>query len=343
MTNIDPASAPDDSPPWVVVIGASAGGVEGLRTIAAGLPSDPKAAICVALHVSPSTKSRLPEILARTGSLPATHATDGDLLAAGRILVAPPGKHLIISNAHVHVTSGPKENGHRPAIDTLFRSAAETYGPRVIGVLLSGASEDGTAGLAAIKSAGGTAVVLDPRDALYPAMPQSAIDEVSVDFVLPANEINEAIGNLLLRDPDQLEHPSQLDRRRGPSGSARKQPGDPPPGKVSPFTCPDCGGSLWESDLGGVSQYQCRVGHTFSLDGLDQAQSNALEAAMWSALRALEETIALSERIAERSREAGNERTASKFERRGARLTEHARLIRSVVVDSESVTSAPER
>jgi two-component system, chemotaxis family, protein-glutamate methylesterase/glutaminase len=181
----------------VIVVGASAGGVQALSRLAAGLPPDLPAAVAVVLHVPPSGHSVLHQILQRAGPLPCDAAQDGEALRAGHIYVGPPDRHLVLDDREVRLTRGPKENGHRPAIDPLFASAARTHGPRAIGVILSGTLDDGTAGLAAIKLAGGTTVVQDPEDALYPGMPSSAIERVAVDHVVALDELASLLSELV--------------------------------------------------------------------------------------------------------------------------------------------------
>jgi len=170
----------------IIVVGASAGGVDALTQLVRGLPADLPAAVFVVVHVPAHGPSVLPRILSRSGPLPATHPQDGQAIRTGRIYVAPPDYHLLVKNGYVRLTRGPRENKHRPSVDSLFRTAARTYGPRVVGVVLSGVLDDGTAGLAAIKLAGGIAAVQHPDDALYPGMPQSALNNVAVDHALPA-------------------------------------------------------------------------------------------------------------------------------------------------------------
>ena len=177
----------------IVVVGASAGGVEALRAIVSELPRELPAAVFVVLHVPAIATSVLPAILGRAGDLPAAHAEDGAEIERGRIYVAPPDHHLLIQPGFMRVNRGPKENGYRPAIDPTFRTAAATYGSRVIGVVLSGVLDDGSAGLAAVKSHGGRALVQDPTDALYPMMPESAIQAAEPDLVLPRAELAAAI------------------------------------------------------------------------------------------------------------------------------------------------------
>ena len=179
------------------MIGASAGGVEALKTVAARLPADLPAAICVVLHIAPTSTSALAGILGRAGDLPCRAATDGEPLRPGHILVATPDHHLVVEDGVARVTVGPRENNHRPSIDTLFRSAAHAHGPDVVGVVLSGTRDDGSAGLAIIKSRGGAAVVQDPEDALYPGMPTNAIAQVAVDAVAPVALVADAITALV--------------------------------------------------------------------------------------------------------------------------------------------------
>jgi two-component system, chemotaxis family, protein-glutamate methylesterase/glutaminase len=181
---------PDDA---IVVIGASAGGVEAVSTIVRELPVSLPAAVFVTLHFPATGTSFLPRILARMGRLPVMHPRDGERLERGHIYVAPPACHMMLRRGAIRVARGPRENGMRPAIDPLFRSAAAAYADRVVGVVLTGSLDDGTAGLLAIKRAGGIAIVQDPADALFASMPQSAIEHVSVDHVLPRSEIARAI------------------------------------------------------------------------------------------------------------------------------------------------------
>lgn len=181
----------------LVVIGASAGGVEAISTIVSKLPPDLNAAVFVVLHIPHNATSYLPQILSRAGPLRAIHPDAESRIEPGVIYVAPPDKHLLITYGKVITVRGPRENGHRPAVDPLFRSAAESYGSDVIGVVLSGNLDDGTAGLAAIKQQGGIAIVQSPKEALYQGMPVSAIEHVVVDHVLPLDEIVPAVLRLI--------------------------------------------------------------------------------------------------------------------------------------------------
>jgi two-component system chemotaxis response regulator CheB len=193
----------------IVVIGASAGGVEALMSLARALPIDLPAAVFVVLHIPAHTPSVLPQLLARVGKLPVSHAVDREPVRSGRIYVAPPDRHMLLSGECVRLNTGPQDHNHRPAIDTLFRSAARSYGKRVIGVVLSGALHDGTAGLLAIKLGGGRTVVQDPSEASYPSMPRSALAQVQIDHVATLATLGPLIARLVrepISDSDERSH-----------------------------------------------------------------------------------------------------------------------------------------
>jgi two-component system, chemotaxis family, protein-glutamate methylesterase/glutaminase len=194
-------ATPSPTGRYLIVVGASAGGVQALCELVAGLPPDLPAAVLVVLHVAPHGHSALPAILARSGRLPACHPADGEAIRPGRIYVAPPDLHLMVEDGHLQLSRQASENGHRPAVDILFRTAARAYGPRVVGVVLTGNLDDGTAGLATIKRCGGRAVVQDPREADYPGMPESAIANVAVDHVLPLGEMAAVLQQLVHEAP----------------------------------------------------------------------------------------------------------------------------------------------
>jgi two-component system, chemotaxis family, protein-glutamate methylesterase/glutaminase len=197
-----------------VVIGASAGGVEVLKRVVNGLPADLRAAICIVLHIAPGSPSMLPHILSRAGPLPCRAAQDGERLRQGVILVAPPDHHLAIGHGHVRVTGDPRENGHRPAVDVLFRSAAAALEGRVVGVVLSGTRDDGSAGLAVIKAKGGATIVQDPEEAMYAGMPASAIANVAVDAIVPSDLVASTIAAMVKgTDPP----PGGASEGRGPA------------------------------------------------------------------------------------------------------------------------------
>jgi two-component system, chemotaxis family, protein-glutamate methylesterase/glutaminase len=328
----------------IVVIGASAGGVEAISTLVADLPRDLPAAVLVVLHVAKS-RSMLPEILTRAGKLPAAHPDDGDRLEPGRIYVARPDHHLVIEAGHIRVVHGPTENGCRPAVDPLFRSAARVFGPRVIGVVLTGGLDDGTAGLAAVKEAGGIAIVQDPDEAFAPSMPRSARAFVNVDHVLPLREMGAMISRLT-REPIESQPPTP-GVHVAPMEPDLAQPllvlhETDRPGKVSVFTCPECHGTLWEADERGIVRFRCRVGHVYSVESMLAAQTDSVDRALWTALRSVEERAALTHRLAERARALGHHWAARAFEQRALSADGHAAVIRELLVTRTLLHEVPD-
>jgi two-component system chemotaxis response regulator CheB len=287
----------------VVVIGASAGGIETLRTLVAALPDDFAAPICVVLHTAPQSPGLLDSILARAGRLPATNAVNGERLNAAHIYVAPPDFHLLIEPGIVRITKGPRENRFRPAIDPLFRSAAQVYGPRAIGVILTGSLDDGTDGLWAIKQLGGCAVVQDPTEALFPSMPQHALDHVDVDYVLPIAEIAPLLVKLTsaaapaaerAEVPELLHVEVKIAMEHNPIEAGLERIGTP-----SKFACPECHGVLLELKEGTRTKFRCHTGHAYSVASLLAAIGEGIEDSLWNAVRALEEGQLLMTRMAE--------------------------------------------
>lgn len=324
----------------MVVIGASAGGVESLRTVVAELPAGLPAAVFVILHVAATGNSVLPSILTRAGEMPASHPEDGDPIEYGRIYVAPPDRHMVVHEDTIGIQGGPKENGHRPAIDPLFRSAAGHHGPRVVGVVLSGTLDDGASGLRWIKEAGGLALVQDPDEAMYESMPRAAIAYAHPHAIVPAAVLGRMIGEVAGTHAEQEEEAMA-------GVNAEDEPGhemldeDPQPGRRAAFACPDCGGGLWEIEDGGLLRFRCRVGHAFSEASMLERQSDALETALWTGLRVLEERAALAHRLGKRLADRGSTTTAKRFERQAAEAEEHAVHLRELL-ESIGVTAAPD-
>ncbi len=321
----------------MVVVGASAGGIEALRALVARLPADLPAAVLVVIHTAPNSPQLVPGILQASGPLPVAYASHGALVARGHIYVAPPDHHLILAGETMQVVRGPKENRARPAIDPLFRSAAWAYGPQAIGVVLSGMLNDGTAGLWAIKSCGGIAVVQDPEEARFGDMPRHALAHVPVDHRLTADAIGELVGRLV-RQPIDAAHLSL--RRSEQVGletkMARVRENDMNDmnriGKLSPYTCPACKGSLWEVDDANVLRFRCHTGHAFTAEDLADSQDDGIENALYAAVRALEESGKLSAAVAVRARDDDRERLAEVYEARARDAEHNADLIRALLV-----------
>lgn len=322
----------------IVVIGASADGLEALKGILGGLPPDLEAAVMIVLHTANHAKSLLAQILERAGKLPVSHPSDGEPVERGRVYIAPPSFHMIVEDGVLRVLQGPRENLHRPAIDPLFRSAAAAYGPRVIGVILTGMLDDGTAGLMVVSASGGKAIVQNPETALYPGMPRSAHHHVPDAQIANLQDIPA----LLLQ---QISSPL-------PAGTSR--PGDTPlgaaketriaeldmkeisseerSGRPSPFGCPDCGGVLWEIEQNGFLRFRCRVGHALTAQYLGAEQRHAVEAALWEALRALEESASLYRRMAGRATKSHHPIPAQLYEERASNTEANSRILRDFLL-----------
>jgi two-component system chemotaxis response regulator CheB len=283
--------------PRIVVVGASSGGLEALRALVGTLPEGFAAPVAIVLHTAPESPGLLHDILARAGQLPATNVKTLTKLRAGHIYVAPPDCHLVVEPGRVKATKGPKENRFRPAIDPLFRSAAQVYGPGAIGVILTGNLDDGTAGLWTIKRLGGTAIVQDPADALFPSMPASALNHVAVDYSVPLT----AIGPLLIRLTSELSESSQevvvpddvnievnIAKELHPVDAGLEGIATP-----SRYACPECHGVLLQMKDAGIVRFRCHTGHAYSMDSLMADVDDGIDEALWNAIRSLEEAALL--------------------------------------------------
>lgn len=339
----------------LVVVGASAGGVDALKRVLGRLPADFPAPVLVVMHVG-SRDSLLPALLTRACALPVRHARDGERLAPSTVLVAPPGRHMMVGRegavGFVRLTSGAMENHTRPAIDPLFRSAAAAYGPGVTGVVLTGYLDDGTIGLRAIKACGGTAVVQDPVDAYAASMPSNAIEQVAVDHVVQLDDIADTLRTLAAAPPQPLEQDAAMESNRpdvpewinvenrytSGAGSLRELERIARP---STFTCPECNGTLWEltADADGKtdgmqrSRYRCHTGHSFTALALEQSQDIAVEESLWAAIRALNEKEELARRLAEHAAARGLHVAAAEYTERAEAARRAAAVLRSALVD----------
>ncbi|HEU4433209.1 MAG TPA: chemotaxis protein CheB [Pyrinomonadaceae bacterium] len=333
-----------------IVIGASAGGVQALSTLVSSLPPDIPAAIFIVLHIPTDAPSLLPQILGRESRLGVAHAKNDEVIKPGRIYVAPPDLHLLIDRNHVRLVRGPKENFHRPSIDGLFRSAALWAGPRTIGVVLTGARSDGTAGMRAIKQRGGITIVQDPSEAMFPSMPMNVIQDIRVDYSLPLRDIAPLLSELSHTAADEegrypvsenLEIEARIVQQDMESEELIKSVEKL--GRISKLTCPDCHGALWEIDDEELLRFRCHVGHGFSAESLNNGQGGMIEVALWSAVRALEEQMILSKRIIERARKSNSTRAVKQFEKRMREAEEHSSAIRQLLLRGEKgdIAEAP--
>jgi two-component system, chemotaxis family, protein-glutamate methylesterase/glutaminase len=316
----------------IILLGASAGGVQALCEVVGSLPPNLPAAVFVVLHVAPHGQSALPTILSRSGCLPASHPSDGELIQPGRIYVAPPDRHLLIDDSRILLSRNATENGHRPAVDVLFRTSARVYRRRVIAVVLTGNLDDGTAGLAIVKRYGGVTVVQDPKEADYPSMPASAIANVQVDHVLPLADIGPLLDELVRQPlpPESVNNPEEGDEESNAMREQLEADGSES-GVASGFTCPECGGSLFEKPGQKPLHFRCRTGHAYSPESLLAKQSETLESALWAALRSLEENAALARRMEKRVREAGRDRAGERYAQRAEDAEKHAAFLRSIL------------
>jgi len=308
----------------IVVIGASAGGLAALKQLLPQLPRDLGAAVFVAVHSAPMRKSHLAALLNQPRGLLAHEAIHGERIVPGRVYVGPPDMHLMVGRGVVRVEHGPRENGHRPSVDALFRTAAQIYDARVIAIVLSGYLDCGTSGMQVVHDRRGVCVAQDPEEAEAPDMPQSAIRHVPVDFVRPVASMGELIRDLV----------------SGAATAATPNSG-PAPGEqetLAPeLTCPECQGVLKFSQRHGHLLYRCHVGHTFSDAAIEIAQGEAVERSLWAAVRALEESAGLAQRLAARATGSLRER----FEERETSQRAHAKVVRDVILSQPSAPAPP--
>lgn len=328
-----PNPAPD--PPKLVrdtvVIGASAGGIQALRTLVAELPSSFRATVLIVLHIG-AHKSTLASILRASGRVPVHDPRDGDEARAGHVYVAPPDRHMLLEYDRIRLSRGPREHHTRPAIDPLFRSAALTRGPRVIGALLTGRLDDGVAGLQAIKECGGVVLVQDPATAEEPGMPASALRQVAVDRVAPIGAIagllvdwtsQPMVVSSALRVPVHLTREHAIAMGEGPLPQELDALGS-----TSHYACPDCGGTLWQIEAAGPLRFRCHTGHAFSMQTLLAAQAEGTETALWTAIRALQEKAMMMRQAAVQQRSVGDEAGAGEMARRVDEFDAQAKALR---------------
>jgi len=328
----------------IFVIGASAGGVEALTRLVRTLPANLPGSLFVVLHLPAESPSLLPQILTRVGQITASHPADGERIVPSHIYVAPPDHHMLIEGERICVVKGPKENRHRPAIDPLFRSAARSYRERVVGIVLSGMLDDGTAGLMAIKRCGGLAIVQEPSDALYPSMPLSAREHVKTDYCLPVDKIGQLLVSLASEPVKELQSGlANIDLGKEMQMVEMKTNGfneQELVGKSSAFSCPECGGVLWEIKDGNFLRFRCRTGHAFSAESALAEQSESVDKALWNALKTLDEKVSLSARLTKQAQERGNAQSTRYFQKQRQQAEEDAGHLRSILLGASVEDSA---
>jgi len=312
----------------IIVIGTSSGGVDALCELTNRLPKELDASVFIVMHIGDRTM--LPEILSTCGNLPAVCASHEQRYEHGCVYCARANHHLMIKDHVTVLTRGPRENGHRPSIDVLFRSASRAHRSKVVGVVLSGGLDDGSAGLFAIKARGGVAIVQDPAEAVTPSMPQNALNMVDVDFCLPVRQIADVLVQLAngkatnaiesTTDGSLMEEQATADRATSE-----------PPGDQIPVACPECNGPLYEIKDGELSHFQCFVGHRFSPESLSEQHAEALDRALWTAIRKLKERVVLHQRLVERKRSKGEDELLKRLEESVATAREDLKLLREIL------------
>lgn len=328
----------------IIVIGASAGGVDALKLILAALPKNLAASVLIVTHIPSERGWSLAPRLDANCALPVRQAEDGETIATGHVYIAPPDRHLLVSGTQIRLGCGPRENMARPSIDPLFRSAAIAFGPRVIGVILSGMLNDGASGLEAVKRCGGIAVVQDPQDAGADEMPNNALRATHVDHVAPAGAIGPLIAGLV-EQPAAPGGPAPPDicleveiAAGGRSDSARLRAiGDP-----SPLTCPSCCGVLTEVRGSRPLRYRCQTGHGYTAKLLEQTQERAVDEALRIALRVIEERAELVSRMARDAARSRRPGAAGMYRARAEEYRAHADTVRRALI-FESPLSGGER
>ena len=325
--------------PDIIVIGASAGGLKAFETIVSQLPSNLPAAVFIVWHLSPDYPSLLPEILARCTPLPVKHARGKEPIRPGHIYVAPPDHHMLVEWGNVRLSRGPKENRFRPAIDVLFRSAAHSYGPRVIGVVLTGSLDDGAAGLYAIKERGGIAVVQDPTDALHSSMPMAAMKAVEVDYCVPCIEIGALLGDLVNKAIPVQEVNPVSEKMDIEVGIAREdqglEMGIMKLGDLSPYTCPECHGVLLQLKEGSLLRFRCHTGHAYSLNTLLAEVTQSIEESLWDGIRTIEASEMLMIHTAKHLREMNEHEAADLLLQKAEDAKRRADLVRQALMSNE--------
>ena len=321
----------------VIVIGTSAGGIEALKTLLGKLPADLAAFPLAVIHIASSSPRMLPELLSKPGQLRCVHPCQGESLQRGRFYLAPPDQHMLVdARETIRLSHGPKENRARPAIDPLFRSAALAFGPEVIGVILTGNLDDGTAGLLAVKRSGGTTVIQDPADAVAPSMPSSAARHVQIDHKVPLSKMGPLLVQLSKEKPkaERFVMPDRLKLEAEIAADEKAvlhediaKIGDP-----SVFTCPDCHGTLLRIRDEQLLRFRCHTGHAFTGQSLVTSLNESTEDAIWGAVRALQEGAMLLQHLAQHALDAGQDHEAKSLDREAQKKREQAALVRGSLV-----------
>jgi two-component system, chemotaxis family, protein-glutamate methylesterase/glutaminase len=328
----------------IIVAGASAGGVPALIDFVKNIPSGFQASIFIVLHMPAYSESKLPQILNTAGPLEAAFAKDGEKIKKGKIYIAPNDYHLLLENNHMIVKKGPKENRFRPSVDALFRSAAYEYGPRVVGIVLSGVLNDGSSGLWTIKRQGGTAIIQDPGEAQQPQMPTNTLEYLEPDYIVPASELasvlvqlqNQTINNSIKLSPEEMQR-LKMEVYIASRDNAFEM-GVMNMGELTPFTCPECSGTLVKLLEGNILRFRCHTGHAYTASALLTEVSESVEKLLWQSIRALEETHMLLNSISEQYTRMNDESSSSLFKEKAETALQRSAKLRELVFEQEPIS-----
>lgn len=328
----------------IIVVGASTGGVEAFKRLVARLPVNLGASLFIVWHMAPSVQGVLPQILSTVTKIPVQHAHDGEFVEMNRIYVAPPDHHMLLKDNRIRLSRGPKENRFRPAIDPLFRSAAHCYGSRVIGVILSGGLDDGTAGLWTIKQRRGMALVQDPEEAEMPSMPESAIRQVAVDHVLPVEQLALKLVELVDEEVDPFWDIDSVETQKtGLEIRIATQITESamdifPFGTLSPYTCPECHGVLTMLREGSLARFRCHTGHAYSADTLLAAVTETIEDNLYNTLRSMDEAVILLNHLGDHYAEANQPKLAALYFQKAQEAHKREYLVRQAASEHLSLS-----
>ena len=327
-----------EEPGYIIVIGASAGGLQAVTELMAQVTEEMNAAVFLVLHASSFAYGDIVvQRLQRNSVFTCKIAEHDEPIRTRHFYLAPPDHHLILKNGKMILGRGPVENRWRPSIDVLFRSAAVNYTTRVIGIIVTGLLEDGAAGMQTIKACGGTCIVQDPKEAEYPDMPQAVLRVVDVDYCTSLQRIaiilQEKTKNGVGKSaniPAQVLKEAEIAERVAIGIDVISDLG----GERSAYSCPDCGGALWELKDGGMTRFRCHTGHMYSANDLQEVKRKELEKTFWVVLRILEERRNLLYKMAEEERSKGWERSALNKISRAEELETHIGRIKGILFES---------
>lgn len=307
-----------------VVVGTSSGGIPALRRLLGALPADLPAAVLVVMHQG-RLAGQLDAALRRASSLPLAFVSGDEPIEEGRVYLAPPDRHLIVTGDTVRISAGPREMRTRPAINPLFRTAAAARGGRVVAVQLTGLLDDGVAGLEAVRRCGGVTLVQDPEEADYPEMPQAAVDAGLADHVAPLERLADLLERLVHESaPTAITIPADIAiEARLSAGEPSRPASSERIGEQVPVACPDCGGPLWQTGEGPAMHYRCHVGHSLSARAMLEAQADGIERSLWVAVRSLSERASILRKLAEGS-SGRNDVVAEDYRERAREAQEHS-------------------